>query len=206
MVAFLADGLFPECHATPRNAGETCCSISEWLTQAHVDYIVRAQELYDGDDHCELIGKSAMAVLGHALTVGLQWTTCTRFANGVQFTHGRVDVVERKDLAVDKEHVEQAQTSSNSSYNPQSRVLHLFLEPLIIERQRLTVCTVLRAMPMMIPRQLLSITPDVRIVVEGLPSMEDLMPSMPHGEEDSNLHGNTSDATSHPHPPTPLHM
>ena len=74
LVATLADYHFPRA-TQPEDGGHTE-PISRWLTQAHLDYIVRAQELFD-DRLDEVLNATCIALLAQALTsLGLQWSSC----------------------------------------------------------------------------------------------------------------------------------
>lgn len=188
------------------------------------------QELFgaEGSESAMLLNDTCLAILAHALTSGLAWSSCTRFRNGLHFMHGRVAVVEMRvedpagmgELSAvpaaarsmaststytasftasyqssdsqaqtpaevfagrtdgnhsahpsaraaasstdTSEHVEPS-TFDNPSANPVYRTtydpltasLHLFLEPLVLERSRLTSATILRLLPLMAPRRML---------------------------------------------------
>ena len=190
LIAHLADFHFPHCalpgpiEKLPKGKGEeaqTPLAIAGWLTQSHFDYIVRAQELYDAKD---MLNESALALVAHSLTNGLQWSACTRYANGLHFTHGRVAVVDHRAArplgkgelaAVESGSHAKAPTPTEAgegvveafdpsstaryssdvsancvyrtSYDPLSASLHLFLEPLILERGALTLKTMLSLLP-----------------------------------------------------------
>jgi hypothetical protein len=137
-----------------------------------VDYIVRAQELFEdvASDDVGLLNDTCCALLAHALTTGLQWSTCTRFANGLHFSHGRLDVVEH---AVQKATCEptapetdprgqHAHAVSHTSYDARCAALHLFLEPLFLERFRITPLTLARLLPFLAPRYPLRVASAMR--------------------------------------------
>ena len=215
LIAHLADFHFPPCilpepvEKRPKAKGEeaqTPLPVAGWLTQASLDYIVRAQELYDAKD---MVNETALALVAHALTSGLQWSSCTRYANGLHFTHGRVAVVDYRaarplgkgELAAvesgscapapatptesesvgagtpaSTERYSPADTSPNSvyrtSYDPLSASLHLFLEPLILERGSLTLKTMLSLLPHVKPAADLHVAgrPEDRSTERGLVS------------------------------------
>ena len=176
-----------------------------------------------------LLNDTCLAILAHALTSGLAWSSCTRYRNGLHFMHGRVAVVEARvedpagtgelsavparaarsmaststytasftasyqssdsqartpaevfagstdsdtsalpsaraapSSTATSEDVEPSSFDNPSAnpvyrttYDPLTASLHLFLEPLVLERSRLTTATILRLLPLMAPRRML---------------------------------------------------
>ena len=90
IVIRIADDYYPECrlHVSlghGRNAGAPPpMAVARWLTQAHIEYILRIQELYwsverHDNEHDNVLSPVALALLSHALTAGgLTWTTGRR--------------------------------------------------------------------------------------------------------------------------------
>lgn len=206
MIIHLADSCFLECRIEGRIdkceiESDRLVPLSQWLTQYHLDYIIRIQELYwqldESDDdklrvHESLLTPMHLALLAQALTMGLVWTSTTRFSNGLHYVHGRVDVVDKQPLPtvengepVDMREMKSdaksdavksanphvpAQDSSgrairNTSFDAISNVLHIFLEPLVIERHRLTARALHKVMHHLIPRGCLTVAPDHDIIV-----------------------------------------
>ena len=193
LVAHLVDYYFPRCTLTESrlDATSTILPVSRWLTQSHLNYILRSQELFDS---CMMLNESATALLAHALTTGLQWSSCTRYANGLHFWHGRVAVVDiatprngaaanggasapaaqrdqeelasmrsthgstagASDLSSTSAYTEihassQPNAIHRQSYDPVSASLHVFFEPLVLERGRLTMSTMAKVLSLMSP-------------------------------------------------------
>ena len=172
LVAHLADWHFPKvsfaentCVGARRgsDALEAVQPLSRWITQAHLDYVMKAQEIFP---ECEaLLNETCLELLAHALSGGVQWSACTRFSNGYHFTHGNISVVDELPAPVPLEpeseqgakqgleaDVEPPWTVSRSSYDPSSASLHMFLTPLILVRSRLLATTMIRLLPLLKPK------------------------------------------------------
>lgn len=179
LVAHLAGAHFPNCRPLVKDATYDgflpVAPMCRWLTQHHLDYIVRAQELFFADDGCgyPMVDDTMMAILAQALTTGLQWSTCTRFANGLHFTHQRVVVqaIEDVDCGVDRPPTEReghegaawpeaeapggrarGATHVRSSYCASLRAYHLFQPPLVVERWRISAPTLSALLYLVAPR------------------------------------------------------
>lgn len=160
-------------------AQQSAVPVAQWITQSHINFIVRAQELFDHGSG--LLNDTCLAIIAHALTNGVAWSSCTRFANGLHFMHGRIAVLEspaakagelrtknlpsgsetypasaarRQDYMMKEDpdaaaagNADQSINPSGSpvyrtSYDPISHSLHFFLEPLVLERWRITMDTI----------------------------------------------------------------
>ena len=172
LVAHLADWHFPKvsfaenaCVGARRGSDvlEAVQPLSRWITQAHIDYVMRAQEIFP--ECLALLNETCLELLAHALTGGVQWSACTRFSNGYHFTHGNISVVDELPVPVPVESeqcakqgvendivVEPPWTVSRSTYDPSSASLHMFLTPLILVRSRLGAPTMIRLLPLLKPK------------------------------------------------------
>lgn len=197
MIVHLARPCFFECRAACRGRADVStlpfAPLSEWLTQAHLDYIVRMQELYWALDEQEeeqsimpLLTSLHLGLLAQALTMGIAWTVSTRFANGVHYVHGRVDVVSRKASSGSPPPAVQPTAQEPADQPDASRIrdlcgrfvkvqrfdrlidaLYVELEPLVIEQQRLTPRTLRAVLSFVIPRGCMAITAEsVSVPVE----------------------------------------
>lgn len=158
VIVHLAEPYFPNFILSTSRQGETPSPISRWLTQQHLDYILRVQELFDGDEVVHL-NDVQLSVLSHALTSGIQWTNSTRFANGIHFEHGKVEVIDTP--IAGQATAATANGVSSSTYDSSTSMLHLFLEPLILDKSRLTAATLLRLLPKCLPRQAIAVSMDM---------------------------------------------
>ena len=198
MIVHLARPCFFECRAACRGRADVStlpfAPLSEWLTQAHLDYIVRMQELYWALDEQEeeqsimpLLTSLHLGLLAQALTMGIAWTVSTRFANGVHYVHGRVDVVSRKASSDSPPPAVQPSTVQEPADQPDASkirdlcgrfvkvqrfdrlidALYVELEPLVIEQQRLAPRTLRAVLSFVIPRGCMAITAEsVAVPVE----------------------------------------
>jgi len=161
LVSHLADRHFPTCtFALNDDAAVTSAAppvpISQWLSQDHINFIVRSQELFDDDG---FLNDNCFALLAQALTIGLQWSTCTRFTNGMLFQHGRLAVIDGK-TANDPESGEAPHTANPSwtTYDPRHHAMHSFLAPLVLDRSRLAQSTLAKLLSFVRPRHPLCVT------------------------------------------------
>ena len=190
LIAHLADAHFPKCSFTAAGASNRrppiehhrhdddqrdVKTLSSWITQAHLDYIMRAQELFPTECH-ELLNDTCLELLAHALSspCGVQWSTCTRFANGYHFQHGSIAVVDRLPSPTEEEHAEDGTSSSSQAavvdevpysvsrhtYDATSASLHMFLKPFTLETYRLQQPIMMRLIHYLRPRN------QIRIVTE----------------------------------------
>ena len=105
VISHLAAKHFPKCSfivpkrlsadgsADEEDALAPVLPISSWISQEHLEYMMRAQELFPDDE--TLLNPTCIAVLGHALSLGgVQWSECTRYANGYHFNHRAIEIVD----------------------------------------------------------------------------------------------------------------
>ena len=160
MVAKLAQGHFPECRLSGHDERtHSLVPVSRWLTQAHLDWLIRCQELcgtFDDLAHHELLNVNQVNLIAQVLTTGLQWTATTRFTNGLHFVHGQVEVIDatnpRKPLPSEPIAKNPIKSVRSTSFDSSSSVLHLFLEPLVFDKERLTTKTLHRALSVCMPK------------------------------------------------------
>ena len=153
--------------------------ISSWISQEHLEYMMRAQELFPDDE--TLLNPTCIAVLGHALSLGgVQWSECTRYANGYHFNHRAIEIVDSVEPVVvhveplnkkKKEEGDRASTTTSlpgeqlrayrTTFDPPSGSMHVFMTPLILERDRLTAPTLMRIVPTLHPKHHVRITSDL---------------------------------------------
>ena len=110
--------------------------------------------------HDALLNANQMNLLAQALTTGLQWTATTRFTNGLHFIHGQVEVVDAghaRSLPASPPTANPIKSVRSTSFDSSTSVLHLFLEPFILERERITIATLHRALLVSMPRSQLHI-------------------------------------------------
>ena len=69
-IIYLAKTHFPPCTIGQGNSFQSMSPLSRWITQEHINHIIRVQELFDDAD---LLNETCLAILAHALTIGLQW-------------------------------------------------------------------------------------------------------------------------------------
>lgn len=109
-----------------------------------------------------------LSILAQACTTGLQWSTCTRFANGLHFTHQRVVVQAIEDIesGIDRSssakeppvarEIGGGQTAAaghvRTSYCAELRAYHLFQPPLIVEKWRLSAHTLSMLLSLVAPK------------------------------------------------------
>lgn len=126
------------------------------------------QELYwdcaDSDEFSSALTPLHLSLLARAMTTGLAWTGRTCFTNGMHYIHGSVTVtdmakVDAKPAAkdgpvrVDEHTFDQCGRIIRwSNFDSVRSILHIFLEPMFIERDRLQSRTLLKIMGMLIPR------------------------------------------------------
>lgn len=183
LIAHLIDAHFPKCsldktskHPSRRRNGhqddarDVKC-ISSWITQAHLEFIMRANELF-ASENTELLNDTCLELLAHALSSphGVQWSTCTRFSNGYHFQHGSIKVVDQvetpssptsppstagaapgdaKDAAGG---VETPNTVYRHSYDATTASMHMFLRPLVLDTSRLQQPIMMRLLNFLKPR------------------------------------------------------
>jgi hypothetical protein len=119
------------------------------LALCSLDYLIRAQELFEEGEEHDLLVKVHLSILAQILTIVVQWTTSTTFSNGVHYLHGRVDVI-NIDPALDK-HLEFTHEGMNtgtrgpcistSSYDADNNVLHLCKPLATCNARAFAICT-----------------------------------------------------------------
>ena len=210
LIAYLADWHFPKCtrfnsHPKEHHPQDNMQPIADWLTQAHLDFMMRAQELFSADESGELLNQTCIELLAHALSTpcGVQWTTCVRFANGYHFRHGSISIVDKatraivdgeSDAKTDKSDPEggEPNTVYRHSYDASSASLHIFCRPLVIEPSRLALPTMMRLLPYMQPRSRMYVASPSRKVNEVLPAYSRTV-DFTSGPEDAGVSNSESD-------------
>lgn len=176
LIAHLADWHFPKCSLTTHRTcsqhppGEQTLPVSRWISQEHLEYIMRCSELFSECD--ELLNETCLELLAQALSspCGVQWSMCTRFANGSHFKHGHLAATDARDVSSDmaiKSNDAKERLEPNSvyrqTYHSSSCSLHLFCTPIVLVRGRLAANTLLRLFPYLQARNRLHlVTHDTR--------------------------------------------
>lgn len=163
LIGHLAAAHFPKCSNSSRIAGSKETNSAQppmsmpSLTQEHLDYIVRAQELFGDADCLELLNDTCIGILAHALTTSCLWSTCTRFTNGFHYRHCSIAIVDHKPTAavVKDGEVKEEEPDSvyKTTYDPDSASLHIFCTPFVIDRSRLAPSTIFRVLSCLEPRK-----------------------------------------------------